>query len=55
MECSETVLEGLKVAASASVSDQLFTTLLSRTIQEDTVDVDESNSTSTCTVLNVTT
>ena len=33
MEFSENVLEGLKVAASSDVSDKLFASLLSRTLQ----------------------
>ena len=41
MELSESVLEGLKVAGSSSVSDQLFTSMLSRAVDLSKSNMDE--------------
>lgn len=41
MELSEAVLEGLKVAGSSSVSDELFSSLLSRAFSVSQTSIDE--------------
>ena len=41
MELSEAVLEGLKVAGSSSLSDQLFTSLLSFAVKVSPASLDE--------------
>ena len=43
MELSEAVVEGLKVAGSSSLSDQLFRSLLSRAVQVSPTSSDEGN------------
>lgn len=43
MELSESVVDGLKVAGSSSVSDQLFSQLLSQAAEVSKANVDAGN------------